>query len=123
MVTQSTIDKVTYHNLKVENVKVQPPAAVMERENCSNLDPCQMEATKISFEIALWSGDKYEKQIKEYLFSKQMPFFSYYFRHNGTDYLISPGVLYECTNYFEPINGKKYYVRLCKVARDFVLQK
>ena len=100
------IEKVTFHDLVVKTENSRPPETVAKLEDCGGIENCEIEITKISYEVVFhFSDEKIQKHQVEWHLSPDVPFFA--------------SVLEQCATTLVPIDNLRVLVKQCEKVRDF----
>jgi len=110
-VTQSSEGRVSYHNLKVEELTFPVPLLVSRRVDCGGLASsiCQggIPAQKVSFDIVRWESRGGDKSSFYYIYSDRVPYLA--------------GQLEACAESKIDYQGQRVRVRQCERAQDFTM--
>lgn len=105
--------KYTYHHLRIDKYQKSAPKIVQEREECGNA--CNLQINSVRFTQAIWQeGQLLDKVDFTFEFTDEIPFlFSY--QEKGFIYPVNQ----QCAGYKARANGRDYYIKDCKVLKDF----
>lgn len=110
-------EKVTFHNLKLEQTHVPVPDFVRQRANCGGLtnEKCRaaLKAYVMTFDQVQWTGTEGQRYSVLWIFSPDIPYF-------GSTMFPSPaGVLKSCGTTQVPYEGQRVKVTQCDEIKDF----
>lgn len=98
--------KISFHNLRVEKVRLPRPSKVIEREPCPAGKNCDIDATRILYDVVITeTGKDPQSNQAELIISAQVPFFA--------------GVLRSCITTVAAIDEVRPFVRQCKALYDY----
>jgi hypothetical protein len=101
------IIKESYHDLKIKQMRMAPPANVSARDNCGGVPNCELRITRLSYDKAEWtSSSEFQKISYEYDISIDPPY--------------SGLIVRECIATQVKVESRKYFVRNCMSMKDFL---
>lgn len=114
--TQSQPQRITFHHLHESNGVLDAPPAVKSRANCSGLNPCEIPAHFLQFDMVRWQdATNYQKFSIDFAFTNKTPFIPF-----GHDFDQLTGVLIvDCRSTYVPVDSRTVYVRDCLSLDDF----
>ena len=103
---EATLEQVSFHNLSVQSVVLNPPERVVNSPDCRGLSPCEIKADRISYDIVFhFSDDSTRSHQIEWLISSEVPFFA--------------SILKQCATTLVPVKDVRVLVKQCQEVVDF----
>ena len=70
------VEKVTLHNLQVQDLSIAPPSKVQQKPNCAGIENCIFNAKQIQFDIVEWfNASDFRKTRSRWVVTPQLPSF------------------------------------------------